>query len=82
MIKVDREMTTGSPGSKADTVAGSVVRLGRELDMKTLAEGIETREQLERMRELGCNLGQGFFLGRPAPPDGFLRSVAAATGVS
>ncbi|GAA3804091.1 putative bifunctional diguanylate cyclase/phosphodiesterase [Nocardioides panacisoli] len=80
MIKVDREMTTGVPGSKADTVAGSVVRLGRELSMKTLAEGIETREQFERMRELGCNLGQGFFLGRPAPPEGFLRSVTAATG--
>lgn len=80
MIKVDREMTTGAPGSKSDAVAGSVVRLGRELNLKTLAEGIETREQLERMRELGCELGQGFFLGRPAPPEGLLGSVTAAAG--
>lgn len=78
MIKVDREMTTGAPGSKADAVAGSVVRLGRELNLKTLAEGIETEEQLARMRELGCGLGQGFLLGRPAPPEAFLRSVTAA----
>ena len=77
MIKVDRGMTTGTPGSKADAVAESVVRLGRQLELKTLAEGIETRDQLERMRKLGCDLGQGFFLGRPAPSESFLRSVGA-----
>ena len=82
MIKLDRGMTTGIPGSKADTLATSVVRLGRELNMTTLAEGIETQEQLERMRELGCDLGQGFFLGRPEPPEKFLGSVTAASTLS
>lgn len=80
MIKVDREMTAGTRGSKADAVAGSVVRLGRSLELTTLAEGIETPEQLDRMREHGCDLGQGFLLGRPAPSEPFLRSVAAAAG--
>ncbi len=80
MIKVDREMTTGAPGSKADAVAGSVVRLGRELNVRTLAEGIETPEQLDRMRQHGCDLGQGFLLGRPTPSEPFLRSVATAAG--
>ncbi|MCX6398681.1 MAG: EAL domain-containing protein [Propionibacteriales bacterium] len=80
MIKVDREMTTGTPGSKADAIAGSVVRLGRELNLTTVAEGIETWEQLERMRELGCDLGQGFFFGHPASPEGFLQFGAAAAG--
>ena len=79
MIKVDRGMTTGVRGSKADTLAASVVRLGRELNMTTLAEGIETREQFERMRELGCDLGQGFFLGGPESPERFLSSVTAAS---
>lgn len=77
MIKVDRGMTTGTPGSKADTLAASVVRLGRDLDMMTLAEGIETEAQLERMRELGCELGQGFFLGPPESPEDFMVSVTA-----
>lgn len=78
MIKLDRDMTTGTPGSTADILAASVVRLGRELNITTLAEGIETREQLERMRALGCDLGQGFFLGRPASPEAFDSSVAAS----
>lgn len=82
MIKVDREMTTGIPGSRADTLAASVVRLGHELTMTTLAEGIETREQLERMRELGCDLGQGFFLGRPEPPEEFMYSLTAAAALT
>jgi EAL domain-containing protein (putative c-di-GMP-specific phosphodiesterase class I) len=33
--------------------------------MATIAEGIETETQLERLRDLGCDLGQGFLLGRP-----------------
>ncbi len=78
MIKVDRAMTTGAVGSKADAVAGSVVRLGHELALTTLAEGIETEEQLNRMRQLGCHFGQGFVLGRPAPSETFLRTLDAA----
>lgn len=79
MIKVDRGMTTGIPGTKADTLAASVVQLGHDLNMTTLAEGIETQEQLDRMRELGCELGQGYFLGRPVSPEDFLVSVSAGS---
>ena len=35
----------------------------------TLAEGIETREELDFLRERGCNLGQGFYFSRPVPPE-------------
>lgn len=80
MIKVDREMSGSTPGSRADAVAGSVVRLGRELNLRTVAEGIEDQAQLERMKRLGCDLGQGFFLGRPEPIDRFLRFFPVGAG--
>jgi predicted signal transduction protein with EAL and GGDEF domain len=41
------------------------VALGRSLDITTVAEGIETIEQAERMRSLGCTYGQGYLFSRP-----------------
>jgi EAL domain-containing protein (putative c-di-GMP-specific phosphodiesterase class I) len=46
----------------------TIIRLGRELQLGTVAEGIESPEQLALLRELGCDLGQGFLLGRPRSP--------------
>jgi diguanylate cyclase (GGDEF)-like protein len=45
---------------------GSIVTLARDLDMKVIAEGIETEEQLRAIRALGSDAGQGFLLGRPS----------------
>lgn len=44
---------------------GTLVRLGGTLDMVVVAEGIETEFQLRRLRDLGCDLGQGYHLARP-----------------
>ena len=40
---------------------------GRETGCQLIAEGIETREELQAVRELGIQLGQGFLLGKPTP---------------
>ena len=45
----------------------AITSLGRELDMVTTAEGVETEEQLELVRAAGCKQAQGFLLGRPCP---------------
>jgi len=37
------------------------------MEMKVLAEGVERGEQLERLRQLGCDYVQGYFIGRPVP---------------
>lgn len=44
-----------------------LVQLSRNLGLKVLCEGIETREQFDRLRNLGCSYGQGFFMARPMP---------------
>jgi diguanylate cyclase (GGDEF)-like protein/PAS domain S-box-containing protein len=65
-IKIDRSFVhelSGSPDSAAIVLA--VANLGRNLGMKTVAEGIETEEQLALARTAGCTNGQGFLFGRP-----------------
>jgi EAL domain-containing protein (putative c-di-GMP-specific phosphodiesterase class I) len=44
-----------------------MISLGNKLDMTMLAEGIETSEQLELLRDLGCELGQGFLFSAAVP---------------
>jgi EAL domain-containing protein (putative c-di-GMP-specific phosphodiesterase class I) len=52
-------------GSRTARLAAAIVALGESLDMATVAEGIETSAQAERMRALGCTFGQGSFFARP-----------------
>jgi EAL domain-containing protein (putative c-di-GMP-specific phosphodiesterase class I) len=53
--------------SKTAALAGAIVAMGRSMGIGTVAEGIETAEQAERMRVLGCAYGQGFHFAKPAP---------------
>lgn len=57
-----RNMTTVA---KDAAIVRSVVSLGRELGFEVLAEGVETEEQLDMLRSIGCAQAQGFLLGRP-----------------
>ena len=59
-IKVDKSFVSGH-----DDVVGAILQLGTTLRLETVAEGVETREQAERMRALGCQLAQGFYFSRP-----------------
>lgn len=46
----------------------AILDLAHKLDLKVIAEGIETEEQLDLLVSLGCLYGQGFLFGKPAPP--------------
>jgi EAL domain-containing protein (putative c-di-GMP-specific phosphodiesterase class I) len=67
-------------------VVEAVLRLGEALGLRTVAEGIETAEQLDRLRGLRCEQGQGYLFARPldeAGIEGYLRAaepVALAAG--
>jgi len=67
-IKIDRSFVTGL-GLEADdtSIVEAVVRLGHSLGLSVVAEGVETPLQLNRLRELGCDKGQGYLFGRPRP---------------
>ncbi|KRA42028.1 putative bifunctional diguanylate cyclase/phosphodiesterase [Devosia sp. Root635] len=66
IIKIDRSFVSrlGSDGA-SDVVVGSIIDIARKLDMKLVAEGIETPEQARILAELGCTMGQGYLYARP-----------------
>ncbi|MCW2702372.1 MAG: hypothetical protein JWQ37_367 [Blastococcus sp.] len=68
VLKIDRSLVTGpGPNGAAAPAAilGAVSALGAALDMQVLAEGVETRAQVELARRVGCTYAQGFHLSRP-----------------
>ena len=68
MLKVDKSFVDGLGESPEDTaIVEAVVNLARALGLSTVAEGIETTRQLERLRDLGCELGQGYYFSKPLP---------------
>ena len=64
VLKVDRRFIADMDGAGVAVLA-AIVKMAQALGLETVAEGIETQEQLGQLRELGCDLGQGFFLARP-----------------
>ena len=67
-LKIDRSFVTGLGGQRdTSEVIRAVVALGHNLEMSVVAEGIETEDQLETIRTLGCDLGQGYLFARPLP---------------
>ena len=72
IIKVDRSFVSDIPGDKNDTViAHAIVNLAQSLELESVAEGIETEEQREFMRSIGCNRFQGYYYSRPLSPEAF-----------
>jgi len=71
IIKIAKPFVDGVYVRDSDEyrVAHAIVHLGEAFGLQTLAEGIEDREQFERIRELGCELGQGYYFARPLPAD-------------
>lgn len=67
-IKIDRSfVATFENSDKQDKVVRAIISLGSGLGIKITAEGIEEESQLQRLQSLGCDIGQGYFLGRPQP---------------
>lgn len=67
-LKIDRRFIHGiGTGREHDELLKALVALARSLGLRTVAEGIETQEQLEFLDAHGCDLAQGFLLGRPMP---------------
>ncbi len=63
-------------GSAESRLVGAIVQLGESLQLQTMAEGIEHGEQMTRLRAIGCELGQGDYLGPPRDGDGITRLLA------
>ncbi|SEK18789.1 PAS domain S-box-containing protein/diguanylate cyclase (GGDEF) domain-containing protein [Blastococcus sp. DSM 46786] len=69
VLKIDKSFVHGIATCSEDrAVIGAIVALGQILDLVLVAEGIETADELAALEQLGVQYGQGYHLGRPAPP--------------
>lgn len=67
VIKIDKSFVDRLESDGAsDAIVGSIIDIARKLDMKLVAEGIETEQQSRTLTQLGCVLGQGYLYARPA----------------
>jgi diguanylate cyclase (GGDEF)-like protein/PAS domain S-box-containing protein len=70
IVKVDRSFVSGMASDSTDReIVAAVVGMARALNLSVVAEGIETREQAEALRELGCDIGQGFLFAKAVPAE-------------
>ena len=70
ILKIDRSFVDGLDkhgNTSSITVVEAILALARALDIRVIAEGIETPTQRDVLLAMGCDMGQGFLLGRPAP---------------
>lgn len=65
-LKIDRSFVRDIPGDSDDVaIATAIIQMARSLQLHTVAEGVETQEQLDMLRNLGCNQFQGYLVSRP-----------------
>ena len=72
-LKIDQSFVRGVPENRDDAaIVEAVVRLGQSLNISVIAEGVETVEQQNFLKSLGCHAAQGFLYGRPMPAQDFV----------
>ncbi|MCD2175805.1 putative bifunctional diguanylate cyclase/phosphodiesterase [Rhizobium sp. C4] len=81
-IKLDRSfMNQIEESPQARAIIRAVLAIGKSMDVPVLAEGVETRSQLEILRQEGCDAMQGYLLGRPVPHDDIVASFGSGDEV-
>ena len=77
-LKIDKSFVDGLGRDAHDTaIVAAVVAMAHALDLRVVAEGVETADQLARLRALGCEEAQGYHLARPGPPATVTRLLLA-----
>lgn len=75
-LKIDRSFIQGLAENKNDlAIVRTIIDLGHILNLRVVAEGVETNAQLALLKAEGCDEGQGFLLGKAVPPEVFLREL-------
>lgn len=70
VLKIDKSFVMNMTAGEDDAViVQSTVDLGRNLGLTVVAEGVETKRVYDRLREVGCDVAQGYYLSRPIPPE-------------
>ena len=80
VLKVGRPFVKGIPIEPDDAaITSGIIKMAHDLRLKVIAEGVETYEQAALLREWGCDLVQGFYFGKPLPPDDLVKLLEEQT---
>jgi diguanylate cyclase (GGDEF)-like protein len=83
IVKLDRSLIAGLPGEPgAEAIVRGSIDLAHALGAIVVAEGIETDEQWETVRALGCDVAQGYLIGRPMPAEDVARALDGVPAVT
>lgn len=77
ILKLDAEFFRGDgQGERGKIVVSETIKLARSLNMRTVAEGVEIKEQVDFLAEQGCDMIQGFYYAKPMPADEYVKKLA------
>ena len=72
ILKIDAEFFRGeSADTRGKIVVSETIKLAKSLNMRTVAEGVEIKEQVDFLAEQGCDMIQGFYFAKPMPKTEF-----------
>ena len=78
-VKLDGHLVTQLPGNgRSRDIISGIIRMARSLDLRILAEYVETKEQRDILAELGCGFYQGYYYSRPLPMDKLVEYIKTA----
>lgn len=76
VLKIDKAFIDRLDSAKGRHLVQGIIAMAQAMNLQIVAEGIETSEQLALLRGMGCHIGQGYLLGRPAPITEVLQQAA------
>lgn len=83
VLKVDKSFVDAfNTDPRKSALTATIIKLASDLDLRPVAEGIERADQLERLLDLHCDLGQGFYFSKPLPMEGVDELLAARTALA
>ncbi len=79
MLKIDRSFVNGLQTNARDTaIVGAIIHLAHALDLKVVAEGVESEIQIQTLRKLGCDLAQGYLIAHPLGAEAIAELLASS----
>jgi len=73
-LKLDRDfLSSTEPEARSRIILRNILELARELHITTVCEGAETRIQADQLRDMGCDIAQGYFFSRPIDIESFTK---------
>ena len=77
VLKLDAEFfRNGDQDGRGQIVVSEAIKLAKKLDMRTVAEGVEVKDQVDFLAEEGCDMIQGFYFAKPMPKDEYEQKLS------